>query len=129
MNSHAFIISQEIWGGRFSSKTIINIFSRLEGDLKVLPVSLEYIKRSEDVVDIRLDWPIELSRLAKYDIQIMNPNPQPLNLLSGEVRDIRKYAAPLLKGKGVEVGPGLRPAVLPTPEIEVSYIEYVHPRD
>lgn len=96
---------------------------------KIFPIGIEYQKRSVDVVDVRFDWPVEMLKISAYDIVISNFNSYPINLLSGEVRDIRKYAMPLIKGIGIEVGPGLRPAILPTDEVNVTYIEQVHPRD
>ena len=52
-----------------------------------------------------------------------------MELLVGPLVNMREHLLPLARGTGVEVGPGLRPQVLPKPGVDVSYIEQEDPRE
>lgn len=47
----------------------------------------------------------------------------------GRLFDPRAPLLPLASGKGVEVGPGVKPAMLPSSERDVRYVERVRPQD
>ena len=78
---------------------------------------------------IIFDWPQCLPLLSRFSLTIYNRNKKEIILTSGPVGNIRKFLTPLINGIGIEVGPGLKPQILPTRTVEVSYIEHVHPLD
>ena len=90
-----------------------------------------------DLPDLRRDlptpivfrWPPEIAALTHYDLIIEAIGNESLQLLVGLAIDMRSYVLPYAVGVGVEVGPGLRPHVLPSERTDVSYVEQQHPRD
>jgi predicted SAM-dependent methyltransferase len=65
----------------------------------------------------------------QFDLVLRAAAGRELLLLIGPRFDPRAAIVPLLKGRGVEVGPGLNPIVRPQQGIDVSYVEKKHPRD
>jgi len=73
--------------------------------------------------DVVFNWPI-FSRLDDgYRIVITNYSDEDVHLCSGYAFNPRQKILPLIKGNGVEVGPGLNPHILPTQDVSVRYIE------
>lgn len=77
--------------------------------------------------EVALAWPVPAPRA--FDLVLRAGGRSPLHVLVGPHMTPRTAILPLLRGRGVEVGPGLNPAVLPARGIEVSYVEKKHPRD
>jgi len=90
-----------------------------------------------ELVDLKSDaprriefcWPYSVASLAAYDIVMEASGSAPTLVLVGPAIDMRTYILPYAIGTGVEVGPGLRPHVLPSDLTDVSYIEQQNPRD
>jgi SAM-dependent methyltransferase len=78
-----------------------------------------------DEVDLKFRWPSPVP--PRFDLPVRAT--RPLLLLVGPLFNPRAKLMPLLKGRGVEVGPGLNPIVRPQAGIDVSYVEKKHPRD
>jgi SAM-dependent methyltransferase len=77
--------------------------------------------------DLKLNWPVPVPR--RFDLVVRAAPERPLLLFVGTLLDPRATILPLLKGRGVEVGPGLNPIMRPQPGIEVRYVEKKHPRE
>ncbi len=82
-----------------------------------------------DAVGLRLRWPPEIVAADAFDLELSNPGEESLTVLCGPLVNMREYLLPHARGKGVEVGPGLRPHVLPQPEVDVTYVEQEDPRE
>jgi len=76
---------------------------------------------------IRLDWPTGLVLGEACDLVIGNAGEQALTLLTAPLVNTRKHLLQLVRGRGIEVGPGLRPQVLPTADVDVRYVERESP--
>lgn len=78
--------------------------------------------------DIRLDWPaVEAS--GQFDLVIEHFGRFPALLDVGHMLNPRQKLLPLIRGVGVEVGPGVNPQVLPGGDIDVSYVEERSPEE
>lgn len=78
---------------------------------------------------VEFSWPPAIATLTAYDFVIEASGSEDVLLLVGQAVDMRTYVLPYAVGRGVEVGPGLRPHVLPSETVEVSYIEQQHPHE
>lgn len=74
-------------------------------------------------------WTAALALMDSFDFVIEATGNEAVQLLVGPAIDMRSYVLPYAVGLGVEVGPGLRPHVLPSQTTDVSYVEQQHPRD
>jgi SAM-dependent methyltransferase len=74
-------------------------------------------------------WPLYMASIESYDLVVANHGAVPVKLVVGPAIDMRSYVLPYAVGTGVEVGPGLRPHVLPSDRTDVSYIEQQHPHE
>jgi SAM-dependent methyltransferase len=74
-----------------------------------------------------LRWPVPSPR--RFDLVVRVATAGPLHLCVGPRATPRKEILPLLRGSGVEVGPGLAPSVRPQPGVEVRYVEKKHPAE
>jgi SAM-dependent methyltransferase len=83
----------------------------------------------DQVTALRAEWPTQIVTAEAFDLDLHNPGPGPLTLLCGPLVNMRRHLMPYARGTGVEVGPGLRPLVLPGPGVDVSYIEEQDPRE
>jgi SAM-dependent methyltransferase len=75
---------------------------------------------------LAFDWPVWASQ-GPFDLLIEQTGDRETILAVGPQIDPRAKIRPLLKGHGVEVGPGLSPWVRPAPGLEVEYVEEKHP--
>jgi hypothetical protein len=85
--------------------------------------------RADAPQPIEFRWPERMASFLVYDLVIETVGSVPVQLLVGPVIDMRSYILPYTVGVGVEVGPGLRPHVLPSDRTDVSYIEQQHPHE
>lgn len=69
---------------------------------------------------LRLTWPVPVPRA--YDL-LIRARTAPCTVLVGPLVNLRTRIMPCLRGDGLEIGPGANPAVLPTPDRKVRYIE------
>ena len=76
-----------------------------------------------DLIGLRLDWPHELVAADTYSLSLHNPGTEPMTLVCGPLIKMPRHLLPYARGVGVEVGPGLRPMVLPSKLVDVSYVE------
>ena len=76
--------------------------------------------------ELTVDWPVRVASSA-FDLIIEQMGAGAVSLEIGPLFDPRQKLLPLIKGKGVEVGPGLNPQVLPGPDIDVEYVEEKSP--
>lgn len=70
--------------------------------------------------EVMLDWPVPVP--PTFDL-VLETELQPAMIAVGPLFNARTRLLPVLRGRGVEVGPGARPSVLPEPERTVSYVE------
>lgn len=77
---------------------------------------------------LALDWPLS-ARNGPFDLILEQVGDQPTILSVGPVSDSRAKVRALLSGRGVEIGPGMRPLVLPGPEVDVEYLEEKSPEE
>ena len=76
---------------------------------------------------IALRWPVPVP--PRFDIVVRCTAAQPVLLVVGPLVDTRAVVRPLIRGRGVEIGPGLNPQVKPAPGVEVRYVEKKHPKE
>lgn len=76
----------------------------------------------QDAREIKLNWPTKAGTGA-FDLIIDAIGDADATLCVGDLHDSRRKIRQLIKGKGVEVGAGIRPLVKPTEEIDVLYVE------
>lgn len=72
-----------------------------------------------DTTAVGLSWPLPCPR--EFDLVVRTEHDVRLSV--GPLFDARSVVLPHLRGRGVEVGPGPNPAVLPAPGREVVYVE------
>lgn len=71
-------------------------------------------------VEVRLAWPMPVP--PEFDLRF-SAHGEAVDLSVGPLFDPRARLLPLLRGHGVEVGPGARPSVLPDSTRQVTYVE------
>jgi SAM-dependent methyltransferase len=72
---------------------------------------------------ITLDWPAWAWEGKGFHIHLKNLGSSALAVDTGLSFNSRARFLPLLKGRGVEIGPGLNPHILPSEGVDVSYVE------
>jgi SAM-dependent methyltransferase len=93
------------------------------------PIGLTAGPGDEESVGLRVTWPEQIVAADRFDLEIENRDSAPLTLLCGPLMDMRRLLMPHARGVGVEVGPGLRPLVLPGPGVHVTYLEQQDPHE
>lgn len=83
------------------------------------------LRLGEQPRNVELDWPIWAGERAGYHLEIEYHGDSDLIVLVGCLINSRRKLIPQLHGMGVEVGPGLNPHVLPSPNIDIKYVETV----
>jgi len=73
--------------------------------------------------DVRLAWPAWAAEGYGFHIHLRNMGPSDVAVDVGRSFNSRARLLPMLKGKGVEIGPGLNPHILPSGDVDVSYVE------
>jgi SAM-dependent methyltransferase len=72
---------------------------------------------------VMLDWPVWAGSPEGFHLVIRQPRSGTTTLSVGPLVNPRRHVLPLMKGRGVEVGPGLNPHILPARDIDVRYVE------
>jgi SAM-dependent methyltransferase len=72
---------------------------------------------------MRFSWRFGPGWKSGYHLSLKNAGPAPAAIDHGLLFNARARLLPLIKGKGVEIGPGLNPHILPAADIDVSYVE------
>jgi hypothetical protein len=111
------------WSLLSESRTAIVVEMRSEAGLSCL-ARIE--PQSGVDVPVRLRWPVPVP--VSFDLVVRSKGAGAL-LAVGPLFDSRRRVLEHIHGVGVEVGPGLTPAVLPGPSTDVSYVERKHPAD
>lgn len=75
---------------------------------------------------VEFDWPLRMP--AAYDLVLSSGNAE-VALAVGPLRDVRRRVLPILRGHGVEVGPGANPAVESDAQRSVRYVEKMSARE
>lgn len=78
--------------------------------------------------NFQLKWPLWLLD-SGFDLLIEALGDQPVGITIGPLLDPRAKMRPLIKGKGLELGPGLVPRISPTADIDIEYVEERHPEE
>lgn len=73
--------------------------------------------------NVALGWPAWAGFLEGYDLTIANVDDQPCYIATTWTFNPRLNLRPLIRGDGIEVGPGTNPFVLPDADTQVRYIE------
>jgi SAM-dependent methyltransferase len=77
----------------------------------------------ETRVPINFNWPIWAGARSGFHLMLRQLGGKRSMLAFGPLFNPRRHILPLMKGSGVEVGPGLNPHVLPRKDVEVRYVE------
>lgn len=78
-------------------------------------------KAGEAPKEVTFNWPVERDFAHGFDLHIAAPEGGALAV--GPQISMRAAILPLARGRGVEVGPGISPSVLPGPDADVTYVE------
>ncbi|WP_091737788.1 methyltransferase domain-containing protein [Phenylobacterium immobile] len=70
-----------------------------------------------------LTWPAWLGEADGFDIELVNDGPSAIDIASSPMFNPRSGLEGLLRGKGIEVGPGANPFVMPGDDVDVQYLE------
>jgi SAM-dependent methyltransferase len=76
-----------------------------------------------DELPVRFDWPLEAGIRPGLGLRLEVAGKAPAVLSIGRAFDPRARLLPLMRGVGVEVGPGANPQVRPAAGVDVHYIE------
>lgn len=76
--------------------------------------------------DVALSWPVPVP--TRFDLR-MTLSGLGATVAVGPLFNARARLLPLLRGRGVEVGPGTNPAVLPSDSVDVRYLERMPAED
>ncbi len=90
---------------------------------------LRTVRRDDGSIELRIDWPQQIVLADEFDLDLTVRGDQPLTLLVGPLVNMRHHLLPHARGIGVEVGPGLRPIVLPAEGVQVTYVEEQDPHE
>lgn len=82
----------------------------------------------EPARQVTFDWPLSAAE-GPFDLLLEQLGPSATVLSVGSLLDPRAKLRPLLHGRGLEVGPGLRPLVQPGDGVEVEYVEERSPHE
>ena len=69
-----------------------------------------------------LNWPVVVC-CGQFDLRLENTGREPALISVGPMFNPREKLIPLIRGVGVEVGPGTNPQILPSRDVEVRYVE------
>jgi SAM-dependent methyltransferase len=83
--------------------------------------------RAGDGAPVPLRWPVPAPR--RFDLVLRLRTARAVHLEIGPQSTPRTELLPLLRGNGVEVGPGLNPSVRPGRGVTVRYVEKKHPSE
>ncbi|MBI3418550.1 MAG: methyltransferase domain-containing protein [Proteobacteria bacterium] len=82
-----------------------------------------YRAQDNEVFPVELPWPPLAQSLMQADLELQVPKESvPLFLAVSRSLE-RKNLSTLCKGKGIEIGPGVTPQVLPGPGVDILYAE------
>lgn len=115
--------------GKGATKLRVSLVNTSTDDLKSDVVAELSELRKDVPTNVAFEWPKAIAAMSSYDLIIEVRGNDAAQLLVGPAIDMRNYVLPYAAGLGVEVGPGLRPHVLPSEKTDVSYVEQQHPRD
>lgn len=73
-------------------------------------------------------WPL-WTMDSGYDLIIEAIGDQPVHIVVGRLLDPRAKMQPLIKGSGLELGPGLAPRIRPADGIDIQYVEEKAPHE
>ena len=79
--------------------------------------------------EVHCDWPMWAGRAEQLDLHIRNDTTSEVDVLVGPLHSSSASLVPILKGYGVEVGPGPSPVILPSDEVQVRYVESLKSQD
>jgi SAM-dependent methyltransferase len=86
--------------------------------------------------DIVLKWPSSVATLKKFSLVLSSECPEGSQATSGAVIvgiapafNSRDLVPKLIKGVGLEIGPGLNPQIRPSKDVQVQYIEAIEPKE
>jgi len=94
-----------------------------------VPIAVNEERKSTERCKLSFDWPQEIILAETFDLELTIEGAAPLTLGVGLAANMGSRILPLVSGVGIEVGPGLRPQILPTPKIDVTYVEEHDPRE
>ncbi|MFL6628828.1 MAG: methyltransferase domain-containing protein [Vitreoscilla sp.] len=104
------------------SSAVLNVQIELPGR-KAVDVPFKLSNRSGSLQQIRFDWPGEMTLADEFHLHLSASGGAPLRIIVGPLIDMKAKILHLARGRGVEVGPGLNPMVLPSADVDVVYIE------
>lgn len=73
------------------------------------------------------NWPAWVAQEEGFHIELSVGNFGDASIASSPIFDTRKALRPSMRGKGVEVGPGANPQILPGHNLDVMYVETMPP--
>ena len=78
---------------------------------------------SRDATTVLLSWPSWVTDGANFHLRLTSGVSSSVVVDAGARYESRSKILHLIKGNGVEIGPGLNPHVLPSPNVSVRYVE------
>lgn len=105
---------------RTNPRELPRVIGRLLGRTTPTHVEDVTVPASNQAADVVLAWPIPVPQT--YDLHLEAEGGE-IAVAVGPLMDMRTRLVPLLRGSGVEVGPGANPSVLPSEGRRVRYVE------
>ncbi len=100
----------------------IELIEREAGAERML-LSKTHVRAGEIVTNIELDWPAHICSSSEFDFELVNKSNEYLHLCTCFAFNPRSKLLPLVRGTGVEIGPGRNPKILPSDDVDVTYVE------
>lgn len=72
---------------------------------------------------VLIDWTSWTECPDGYHLRLSNRDPSSVVIDTGPGFESRSKLLPLIKGHGIEIGPGLNPHILPSEDVDVRYVE------
>ncbi len=81
------------------------------------------LRDTQEPQEILLDWPVTRQASGEFSLEFEAFPGASVELSNGPLLDMRRHLTPLARGRGLEVGPGVRPAIKPAEGVDVRYVE------
>lgn len=99
------------------------------GDGETFKLADMALSGAQEAQEILLDWPMARPASREFSLEFTASAEASVELSNGPLLDMRRHLTPLALGRGLEVGPGVRPAIKPAEGVDVRYVEERHPSE
>ncbi|MGH9905899.1 MAG: methyltransferase domain-containing protein [Pyrinomonadaceae bacterium] len=108
--------------GRKSGGLIVEIVDAAAAGKKKILAQID-AANGESRSNVMFDWPVWAGSRDGFHLELRQSRGASTTLSIGPLLNPRRHVLPLMKGCGVEEGPGLTPHILPARDIDVRYVE------